>query len=130
MGDLTIPRQLLELRDETLKSGATPRRGVLLPLIDAARAGRKTRDETLGDLSIARFPSREDTMSADEASAVLDHARAVVDAEHALLLESRLGGARRRLISAFRARADARGGSLSRIKSAARRAAAAARAEL
>ena len=29
-------------------------------------------------------------MGADEASAVLDHARAVVDAEHALLLESRL----------------------------------------
>ena len=26
VGDLTIPRQLLELRDETLKSGATPRR--------------------------------------------------------------------------------------------------------
>ena len=38
VGDLTIPRQLLELRDETLKSGATPRRGALLPLIDAARA--------------------------------------------------------------------------------------------
>ena len=108
VGDLTIPRQLLELRDETLKSGATPRRGVLLPLIDAARAaGRKTRDETLGDLSIARFPSREDTMSADEASAVLDHARAVVDAEHALLLESRLERRAAPLISAFRARADA-----------------------
>ena len=93
VGDLTIPRQLLELRDETLKSGATPRRGVLLPLIDAARAaGRKTRDETLGDLSIARFPSREDTMSADEASAVLDHARAVVDAEQTeLTTRVRLG---------------------------------------
>ena len=108
VGDLTIPRQLLELRDETLKSGATPRRGVLLPLIDAARAaGRKTRDETLGDLSIARFPSREDTMSADEASAVLDHARAVVDAEHAQLLESRLERRAAPLIRAFRARADA-----------------------
>ena len=108
VGDLTIPRQLLELRDETLKSGATPRRGVLLPLIDAARAaGRKTRDETLGDLSIARFPSREDRMSADEASAVLDHARAVVDAEHAQLLESRLERRASPIIRAFRARADA-----------------------
>ena len=108
VGDLTIPRQLLELRDETLKSGATPRRGVLLPLIDAARAaGRKTRDETLGDLSIARFPSREDKMSADEASAVLDHARAVVDAEHAQLLESRLERRAAPIIRAFRARADA-----------------------
>ena len=45
-------------------------------------------------------------MSADEASAVLDHARAVVDAEHALLLESRLERAAP-LIRAFRARADA-----------------------
>ena len=46
-------------------------------------------------------------MSADEASAVLDHARAVVDAEHALLLESRLERRAAPLIRAFRARADA-----------------------
>ena len=46
-------------------------------------------------------------MSADEASAVLDHARAVVDAEHALLLESRLERRAAPAIRAFRARADA-----------------------
>lgn len=109
VGDLTIGRQLLELRDETLKSGATPRRGALLPLLDAARAtGRKTRDETLGDLSIARYVSRErEGMSADEASAVLDHARALVDAEHAALLENRLERRSAPRIRAFRARADA-----------------------
>ena len=80
-------------------------------MIDAARAaGRKTRDETLGDLSIARFPSREDTMSADEASAVLDHARAVVDAEHAQLWRAGSSGARRPRASGP---APARSGSLS-----------------
>ena len=46
-------------------------------------------------------------MSADEASAVLDHARAVVDAEHVVLLESRLERRAAPIIRAFRARADA-----------------------
>ncbi|KAH8071337.1 hypothetical protein JL721_4309 [Aureococcus anophagefferens] len=107
VGDLTIGRQLWDLREACLATGAIATNGPLCALVDAARAaGRRTRDERLGDLSIARFPSREDRMTDDEKRAVLDHARMVVADEHASLKAS--GRSARRRDLRLRRRSDER----------------------
>ena len=109
VGDLTIGRQLWDLREACLETGAIATNGPLCALVDAARAaGRRTRDERLGDLSIARFPSREDRMTDDEKRAVLDHARMVVADEHASLKAERKVRRAAGAISELRRRSDER----------------------